>query len=61
MELKTKLPNLSKYTPEVLSVDAIRANMCDVVNTVRRHYAMSPEEREKELYESLKKKYEKEG
>jgi hypothetical protein len=58
MELKSKIPNLSKYVPEVLSVEAIGYNISQVVNTTRERLAMSPEEQEKELYESLRKKYE---
>lgn len=58
MRSKTKRPDLSKYVPKVLNVDALHTMMCDTIDTVRKYCAMSPEEREKELYESLRKKYE---
>lgn len=57
MELKTKIPNLSKYIPDVLSVDALYGCVSQVIN-ITREYQMSPEEHEKKLYKSLKKKYE---
>ena len=57
MKLKTKRPNLSKYIPKVLTADALSATMRYVIDTTQRYLTMSPEEREKKLYEDLQKKY----
>ena len=54
MNIKDKLPDLTKHAPKVLSAD----KLFYAINTMKRCAAKSQEEREKELYESLKKKYE---
>ncbi len=58
-ELAKRLADLSKkYTPEVLSAGALYCSAFEMANAVREYNETSPEEREKKLYESLKKKYE---
>lgn len=57
MKIKGMLPDLSKHTPDALTGIGVCAMVCTVAEYVNK----SPEEHEKELYESLKKKYEEEA
>lgn len=50
---------LAKFLPEVISPDIIADNMLQSFIAVRKLATMTAEERERELYESLKQKYEK--
>ena len=54
MEIKSKLPDLSKHMPDKLSADVFRLNVMAAMCV----HVMGTEEGQRTLYESLKKKYE---
>lgn len=55
---KLQLPDSSKYCTGVISPYRLAINVYDILTTTKEQLNMSPEERGRALYESLKKKYE---
>ena len=56
-----KISNIAKkHCPKVLDGRLILCAINEAIDDTRRHMQMTGEERERELYETLKRKYEKE-
>ena len=54
-DIRVKLPDLNKYTDVVLRPEVFYYNLAIAISEMK----ISPEERERKIYESLKEKYEK--
>lgn len=57
MNIKAILPDLSKHIPDVLTGVGVCTAVCNMMEYIKK----SPEELEKELYESLQKNMKKRG